>query len=100
LCAAGEKNLFMSENIQKRTRDRQGEEMRDEPEQSEADIKTLKEFLQGTLGDVASDKGLIIAGILALYEDLRDDMNPPPHVRIAYRRIKADATHSFEGEKP
>jgi len=67
----------MSENIQKRTRDRHGEEMTDEPGQSEADITTLKEFLQGTLGDVASDKGLIIAGILALYEDLRDDMTPP-----------------------
>ena len=89
----------MSKNIQKRT-DRQGEEMIDEQEQFEADIKTLKDFLQGTLGDVASDKGLIIAGIVALYEDIRDDITPPHDVQIAYRRIKADAAYLPEGEKP
>jgi|GEM_PF-5967026 len=74
--------------------------MTDEPGQSEADIKTLKDFLQRTLGDVASERGLIIAGILALYEDIRDDITPPPDVQIAFRRIKADATYFFEGEKP
>ena len=71
-----------------------------ELEQAEADITTLKEFLQGTLGDVASDNGLIIAGILALYEDLRDDITPPHDVQAAYRRIKAEATYFSEGEKP
>ncbi len=74
--------------------------MTDEPEHADADIKTLKDFLHGTLGDVASDKGLMIAGILALYEDIRDDITPPPDVQIAYRRIKADAMYFSEGEKP
>ncbi|MCK9591597.1 MAG: hypothetical protein M0Q91_06285 [Methanoregula sp.] len=73
--------------------------MTDELEQSEADIKTLKDFLHGTLGDVASDRGLIIAGILALYEDIRDDITLPSDVQIAYRRIKGDATYFFGGEK-
>ncbi len=68
--------------------------------QFDADIKTLKDFLQGTLGDVASDKGLIIAGIVALYEDIWDDINPPHDVQIAYRRIKVDAACFLEGEKP
>jgi len=74
--------------------------MTDEPGQSGADITTLKEFLHGTLGDVASDDGLIIAGILALYEDLRDDTTPPHDVQAAYRRIRAGATYFSEGEKP
>ena len=74
--------------------------MKDEQEQFEFDIKTLKDFLQGTLGDVASDKGLIIAGIMALYEDVRDDITPPHDVQIAYRRINADAAFFLEGEKP
>jgi hypothetical protein len=74
--------------------------MTGEQEQSEADINTLKDFLQVTLGDVASDKGLIIAGILALYEDIRDDITPPHDIQLAYRHIKADAAYFLEGEKP
>jgi len=74
--------------------------MTSEQEQFDADIKTLKDFLQGTLGDVASDKGLIIAGIVALYEDIRDDVTPPQDVQIAYRRIKADAAGFPEGKRP
>jgi hypothetical protein len=74
--------------------------MTGEQEQFDADIKTLKDFLQGTLGDVASDKGLIIAGIVALYEDIRDEVTPPHNVQTAYRRIKADAAGVPEGKKP
>jgi hypothetical protein len=47
--------------------DAQYKRVKYEQEQFEAHIKTLKDFLQVTLGDVASDKGLIIAGIVALY---------------------------------
>jgi len=74
--------------------------MTSEQEQFDADIKTLKDFLQGTLGDVASDKGLIIAGIVALYEDIRDEVTPPHNVQTAYRRIKADAAGVPEGQRP
>jgi len=67
--------------------------------QSDTDIKTLKDFLQGTLGDVASDKGLIIAGVVAFHEDIWNDITPPHDVQIAYRRIKVDAACFLEGEK-
>ena len=71
-----------------------------EQEQYDADITTLKDYLQATLGDVASDNGLIIAGIVALYEDIRDELTPPHNVQTAYRRIKADAAGVPEGQRP
>ena len=74
--------------------------MTGEQEQFDADIKTLKDYLQGTLGDVASDKGLIIAGIVALYEDIRDEVTPPHNVQTAFRRIKDDAAGGPEGQRP
>jgi hypothetical protein len=74
--------------------------MTGEQEQFDADIEILKDYLQGTLGDVASDKGLIIAGIVALYEDIRDEVIPPHNVQTAYRRIKADAAGVPEGQRP
>jgi hypothetical protein len=77
--------------------DAQYKRVKYEQEQFEAHIKTLKDFLQVTLGDVASDKGLIIAGIVALYEDIRDEVTPPHDVQIAYHRIKADASSFIEG---
>jgi len=74
--------------------------MTDEPGQSEDDIKTLKDFLQRRLGDVASERGLIIAGILP-YTKISGMILPLRLTfRLPFAALRLTRHTFFEGGKP
>jgi hypothetical protein len=55
--------------------------------QYDADIETLKNFMQ-KLGDKESlDKFFIQQGVISLYKQLREEIIPPRDIENAYHRI-------------
>ena len=64
--------------------------------QHEKDVKMIKDFLQKDWGDILSDEALLEAGVLFFYEQMRDNINPPHNVEVAFRRITTDGQCAIE----
>jgi len=68
--------------------------------QYDADIDTLKNFMQKLEDKESLDKFFIQQGVISLYKHLREEITPPRSVEDAWRRIlitdSCDDESSFE----
>jgi hypothetical protein len=55
--------------------------------QYEADIDTLKNFMQKLEDKESLDKFFIQKGVISLYQQLREEITPPRDIEEAWRRI-------------
>ena len=54
---------------------------------NDADIDTLKDFMQKLADDELLDKFFIQQGVISLYKQLREEITPPRDIEEAWRRI-------------
>ena len=53
----------------------------------DADIDTLKNFMQKLVDNELLDKFFIQQGVISLYKQLREEITPPRDIEEAWRRI-------------
>ena len=63
------------------------EAMADEYLHNDADIDTLKNFMQKLVDNELLEKFFIQQGVISLYKQLREEIKPPRDIEEAWRRI-------------